>query len=149
MKVLLKKDIQGVGRKNEIKNVSDGYFRNFLMPNGFAVSITEEVRAELEQQTVKKDREMKKRAATVGILQEKLSAKQIVILSKMDETGKLFGSVNAMAIEKELKKSGFDLKELRGKIILSEPLKTKGAHGVPLQFSDGSTALATVIIDKQ
>ena len=82
-------------------------------------------------------------------MQEKLAAHPIIIKGKMDERGRLFGSVNAPAIENNLRSAGFDLSELRGKVMLDEPLKDKGTYQVPLQFSDGARAMATIIIEKQ
>ncbi|MEK7636451.1 MAG: 50S ribosomal protein L9 [Patescibacteria group bacterium] len=149
MKALLKKDIKGVGKKGEIKNVSDGFYRNFLMPKKFAIAITEKVEAELKQETLQKEADHKKRKSSIEILQIELSKKPIIIKGAMDGTGRLFGSVNARTIEKALGEAGYNFSTLHGKIILEEPLKEKGSHKIVIWFSDTIKIECTVIIEKQ
>ena len=138
-----------MGRKGEIKNVSDGFYRNFLMPKEYAVAITEKVEAELKQKTLQEEADRGKRKSSIEVLQTELSKKPIIIKGAMDDTGKLFGSVNARAIEKALAEAGRNLSLLHGKIMLEEPLKEKGAHKVVIRFSDGIKAECVVIIEKQ
>lgn len=149
MKVLLKKDIRGVGRKDEIKNVSDGYFRNFLMPQGLAVPVTESVLHTIEVEKKLKEAAKERNKSTAELLGDDIRAQPLIIKGKMDEKGHLFGSVNAAAIEQELKQKGFDLSKLHGKILLAEPLKEGGTHMVAIQFPEGVKVECAIIIEKQ
>jgi len=149
MKVLLKKDVRGVGRKGEIKNVADGYFRNFLMPHDLALPVTDEVLKKIEGEIKQKEEVRAKNKSVAEKLAENLHNHPIVIKGNMDESGHLFGSINAAAVEKELKKNGFDILKLHGKIMLEEPLKIKGTYTVPVQFPDDVKAECVVIIERQ
>ena len=119
------------------------------MPKEYAVAITEKVEAELKQKTLQEEADRGKRKSSIEVLQTELSKKPIIIKGAMDDTGKLFGSVNARAIEKALAEAGRNLSLLHGKIMLEEPLKEKGAHKVVIRFSDGIKAECVVIIEKQ
>lgn len=149
MKVLLKKDIKGIGRKGDVKNVADGYYRNFLLPQNAAVPVTERVMKKLDAEFKAQELQRAKNISAAEALRDDLRARPITIKGAMDEKGHLFGSVNAVAIEKELKKKGFDLSKLHGKIMLDGHLKEKGTHNVMIQFPEGVHAECTVIIEKQ
>lgn len=149
MRVLLKKDIPGIGKKGEIKNVSDGYFRNFLFPRMLADVATEGILAERKKTIENKEKERASNKKTVEALADTLKKTPLVFKEKMDATGKLFGSINAAAIEKELKKLKIDLEKLHGKIILEEPLKEKGTYAIKIQFLHDIIAECSVVIEKQ
>ena len=149
MKVLLQKDIQGIGRKGEIKNVADGYYRNFLLPKSLALPVNESVYENLEQQKIREEKNKEKRKALIESSFGILDTNIITIKSKVDEKGHMFGSVNALALEKELKKQNIDLLALRGKIHLPHPIKEKGSHAVEIIFEGGEKKFITVIIEKQ
>lgn len=147
IRILLKKDVRGIGRKGEIKNVADGYFRNFLMPHDLALPVTDQVLKKVEEEMKQKETAKAKNKSAAEKLAEKLRDYSITIKSTMDEKGHLFGSVTADIIEQELKKKGFDIKELHGKVVTDKPLKMKGVHRAVLQFPEGVTAECTVIIE--
>lgn len=149
MKVLLKKDIRGIGRKGEIKHVADGYFRNFLMPRELATPVTEHILKKAEDELKQKEADREKNKAAAKNMSEELQKHPLILKEKMDERGRLFGSVNARAIEQGLQKNGFYIRKLHGKIILKEPLKEKGTYQIPIQFPEGITGECTVIIEKQ
>ena len=136
MKVILKEDIKGVGKKNEIINSSDGYARNFLLPKNKAVEANAENMSKLQAQKnatqYKKDVE-KEEAKKVA---DKMSKIMIKIKVKAGENGKIFGGVSAKEIAENLE-TQHSIKVDKKKIELKEPIKTLGMHNVDIKLYDG------------
>lgn len=136
MKVILKEDIKGVGKKNEIINASDGYARNFLLPKNKAVEANAENMSKLQAQKnatqYKKDVE-KEEAKKVA---DKMSKIMIKIKVKAGENGKIFGGVSAKEIAENLE-TQYSIKVDKKKIELKEPIKTLGMHNVDIKLYDG------------
>ncbi len=136
MKVILKQDIKGVGKKDEVINASDGYVRNFLFPKNLAVEANNENMAKLK---AKQDSNQYKRDL------ERENAKQIAktfetitlkIEVKAGENGKIFGGVSAKEISESLEKQ-HNLKIDKKKIELKETIKTLGVHIVNVKLYEG------------
>ena len=136
MKVILKADIKGVGKKNEIINASDGYARNFLFPKQLAVEANAENLSKLQAQKdanqFKKDTE-KEEAKKIA---EKMSKIMVKIKVKSGENGKIFGGVSAKEIAEHLEKE-HDIKVDKKKIDLKETIKTLGIHIVEIKLFEG------------
>ena len=133
MKVIFLKDIKGVGRKGEIKEVNDGYARNALLPKKFA-----EIATNANIEVVKKNNEMKKEAHEAHVVKLKQLAKSLEgtklhFVLKAGAKGELFGSVSEKDIERELKK----FKASDAIVILAHPIKTIGVHAATLDFGEG------------
>ena len=109
MEIILKKDVEGVGFKDDIITVKNGFGRNFLIPNGSAILATpsaKKVLAEnLKQQAVKD----KKIIDDANKIAKKIKALDLKIKSKVGEGNKLFGSVNNINVQNELKDQGIDI----------------------------------------
>ncbi len=109
MEIILKKDVEGVGFKDDIITVKNGFGRNFLIPNGSAILATpsaKKVLAEnLKQQAVKD----KKIIDDANKIAKKIKALDVKIKSKVGEGNKLFGSVNNINVQNELKEQGIDI----------------------------------------
>ena len=109
MEIILKKDVEGVGFKDDIITVKNGFGRNFLIPNGSAILATpsaKKVLAEnLKQQAVKD----KKIIEDANKIAKKIKALDVKIKSKVGEGNKLFGSVNNINVQNELKDQGIDI----------------------------------------
>lgn len=107
MKVIFTKDLKGQGRKGDIKEVSDGYAKNFLISKGYAVIANEENKKILEKTLAenKKEDELNKKKAHE--LKLNLEKEELVFKVKADDNGKVFGSVNAKQIEDKLKELGY------------------------------------------
>ena len=136
MKVILKADIKGVGKKNEIVNASDGYARNFLFPKNLAVEANTEnmskLKAQKEATQFKKDTE-KEEAQKVA---EKLTKIMVKVQVKAGENGKIFGGVSAKDISENLDKQ-YGIKVDKKKIDLKETIKTLGVHNVDVKLYEG------------
>ena len=125
MKVILKQDVKGLGKKEDLVNVSDGYARNFLLPKGLAAEANAAniniMNTKKEAEKTKKDREL----AQARELVKKLKDIEVVIRTKSGENGKLFGSITSKDISDKLK-NDFKLDIDKKKIVLPEPLKSTG-----------------------
>ena len=109
MEIILKKDVEGVGFKDDIVTVKNGFGRNFLIPNGSAILATpsaKKVLAENIKQQVVKD---KKVIDDANKLAKKINSLEIKVKAKVGEGVKLFGSVNNINVQKELAESGVEI----------------------------------------
>ena len=122
MKVIVIKDTKNVGKKGDIKNVSDGYAKNFLIPKGIVMEATDANIRDLER---KKAADAEKRAtdkASAEVLKKKLSEIETVLKTKAGEGGKVFGSVTSKDISDALKEQhGIEID--KKKIVLDTPIK--------------------------
>ena len=136
MKVILKSDIKGVGRKDEIINASDGYARNFLLPKNLAVEANNENISKLKAKNDSKayQKEQEKEAAKKTA--EKLSKIMLKIPVKSGENGKIFGGVSAKEIAECLEKE-YSIKVDKKKIELGETIKTLGVRTVEIKLFEG------------
>jgi len=144
MRVILLQDIENIGKKYDIKEVADGYARNFLIPKGLAKLATEEALLWLETQ---KEIEAKKAEEDLKKVQEIASAiddQEVIIPVKVGEDGQLFESVNVQKIFEKLKELGFNVKKTQ--IELPEPIKELGEFPVKIKFEHNLEAEIKVII---
>ena len=132
MQVILLKHISGVGNPGEIKNVADGYFRNFLLPRALAKPATpasvKEAERIKEAAALKAARSREDFAKLLAAVQEETFA----IARKANEEGHLFGSVTEKDIAEIVREKGYHVGEEH--IRLESPLKTLGIHTIQLQF---------------
>ena len=133
MKLILRSDVDGVGKKGDICDVADGYGRNFLIPKGLAFVAT--AGAEKQAQGMRRSRDVKDAAAR-GAAQEIASTlvpTVITISAKAGGEGKLFGSVTTTDISEAIAaQTGLEID--RRQLHLDEPIKTVGTHTVPAKL---------------
>ncbi len=131
MKVLLKQDVEKLGRKGEVVNVAAGYGRNYLIPRRLAVEVTPENEKLIE---------MERKALLKKIEKEKLSAQELInrlnevrltFRRKAGEKDMIFGSVSAADIKEELEKMGFVVD--KKKILLEEPIRRLGHYTIAVK----------------
>ena len=136
MKVILKADIKGVGKKDEVINASDGYARNFLFPKNLAVEANAEnmskLKAKQDSNAFKKSQE-KEEAQKIA---DKLSKILMKVQVKAGENGKIFGGVSSKEIAENLEKQ-YNIKVDKKKIDLKETIKTLGTHIVDVKLYEG------------
>ncbi len=135
MKVILTKDVKALGKVGEIKEVSDGYAKNYLLKNGLAKLATNANVAENKAQKNAADFHYAEQKKEAQNLAEKLRGKVIRQSIKCGENGKIFGSITAQNISDGLKQIGFDIE--KKKIDLSSPIKTIGIHEVEIKLFQG------------
>ena len=136
MKVILKADIKGVGKKDEVINASDGYARNFLFPKNLAVEANKENMSKLKakQDSAKYQKEQDKEEAMKTA--DKLSKILLKIKVKAGENGKIFGGVSSKEIAQELS-TQYAIQIDKKKIDLKETIKTLGVHNVEIKLFEG------------
>ena len=142
MQVILREDVQNLGRTGDVVSVKDGFARNFLIPKGLAVTATPRNvrRLEHEKRVIgQRDAKRRKDAETV---KEKLDAFSVTIAKRTGEEDKLFGSVTSREISDALKEEGFDID--RKVIQLEQPIKTLGVHSVEIKLAREITATLKV-----
>ena len=133
MEIILKKDVEGVGFKDDIVTVKNGFGRNFLIPNGSAILATpsaKKVLAENIKQQVVKD---KKVIDDANKLAKKINSLEIKIKAKVGEGVKLFGSVNNINVQKELAESGIEI-DKKSIIISGNNIKQTGKYTAKIRL---------------
>src|ERR671916_1050808 len=145
VQVILTQDVEKIGRRGDIVDVSRGYVRNFLVPRNLAEMATpgklEEVRHEMEE-TEERDRRMAERASEIA---EILNKSVITIEARTGEDERLFGSVTAANIASAIERAR-DVRIDRRSIRLDEPIKSLGTHQVPVQVHGDVEASVKVIV---
>ncbi len=136
MKVILKEDVNGKGKKGDLLEVSEGYGRNYLLPRGLAELATADninaKRAQDEARQRKKEQDQLKAKEAA----EKLKVSPVRVPAKGGSGGRLFGAVTSKEISQELKKQyGIDVP--KQKIMLEEPIKTFGVHRIKAKLYQG------------
>ena len=129
MKVIFNVDVRGQGKKGEMKEVSDGYARNYLLPRKLATEATADNINALKLKEKAKAAQMAKEKAQAEENAKKLSGVQVIIRAKAGSGGKLFGAVTSQEISKALKEQ-FDIDIEKNKIVQADPIKSFGAFTV-------------------
>ena len=145
MQVILKQDVEKIGRRGDIIEVSRGYVRNFLVPRGLAEVATpsklEEARRTMEE-SEERDRRLAERAEEIaGVLNKSV----ITIEARTGEDERLFGSVTAANIASAIERAR-DIRIDRRRVKLDEPIKSLGTHQVPIQVHGDVEASVKVIV---
>ena len=146
MKVLLIKDVKSLGKAGEVKEVKDGYGKNFLIGKGFAKHATAEILAQHKEEEILNAKALEDEIALLKILATKLDKAEIIITKKIGQNGHLFGSITkeevALALL-EQHKIEIDKKHITDKLAI----KTVGEHD--LDFKLGHGIHATLHVDVQ
>ncbi len=147
MKVILLKTISNLGQVGDVKNVSDGFARNYLIPSGLVRVATEKTMKELENSKIRKEKESKNKGKKFKILAKKLDNIKIIIKAKADDKKTIFGSVNSQKIAEELLNRGY---EVESKYIkLEQPIKVLGYYDIMIDFGSGVMAKIGVTIIRE
>ncbi len=133
MKVILSKDVAGTGKAGEVKDVADGYARNFLIPRKLAVPASAGALKGVEQRKAAESQKAAKEEAAAQALAERLTAAPVVVTAKVGDQGRLYGSITSADIAEQLSKAigqPFD----RRMIQLDEPIRQLGSFEVPVRL---------------
>jgi large subunit ribosomal protein L9 len=132
MKVILREDVENLGRGGELVDVKPGYGRNYLLPRGLAVVANPKNIREIEHQKAVASAKAAKMKASAEALAKRLSDTPLTVKRKAGEQDKLFGSVTAMDLAEALAQRGLAID--RRSIDLGEPIKTLGDFEVPVKL---------------
>ena len=147
MKVILLQDIENIGKKGDIKNVTNGHARNFLFPKKLAKIATKEAVEESEKQKELEEKKAEEELKTTQEIVEKIDGLEIEIPVKVDEEGKLYGSINEVEISKILESKGFNIKKKQIKI--PQPIKEIGEYQATVLFDHNLEADVKLIITEE
>lgn len=142
MEILLKENVESLGKRGDRVNVAKGYFRNYLSPRGLAVLATEGNLRALAEESRIRARKDRKHVAAAQELRGRLDGLRLQFKGQITEDGRLYGSVNAQAIARELEGRGFAIEP--GQIELAEHLKELGEHAVVVRLHRGEGVEATL-----
>jgi len=148
MEVLLLKDVEQLGSAGEIKRVADGYARNYLFPQGWAVLATP---GAIKQAQLQREAERKRQAKALSeaqALAQQLDGLTVTFQARAGESDRLYGSITSANIAEKLEEQvGQEID--RRKLDLEEPLKELGTHAVTLRLAPGAEAKITVVIERE
>lgn len=145
MKVILKQDIKGVGKKDQVINAADGYAKNYLFPKNLAVPADtgnmNNLKAKQTSESFRRGEDLKASQA----LAEKMKDMTIEFKVKAGENGRLFGAITAKEIAEALKKE-HDIVVDKKKIMLAESIKVAGVTKVEIKLNEGVIAKLSVMV---
>lgn len=139
MKVILKQDIKGVGKKDQIINANDGYARNYLFPKKLAVPADKENMINLESKKASQEHKKDIEKQVAQEIAKKIEGILLKLPVKSGENGKVFGSVTSKEISQNLDKQ-YNIKIDKKKINLEEPIKTLGNFTIEIKLYDNIIA---------
>ena len=140
MEIILKEDIAGLGYKNDIVKVKDGYGRNYLIPQGKAVIATESAKKVLAENERQRAHKLAKIKADAEALAAKLNGVKVSISAKVNEDGTIFGGVGAAKVAEALAAKGF---EIDRKVIAAETVKAVGEYTATINLHKEVKATVT------
>lgn len=146
MKIILLQDIKDLGEKGDIKDVKNGYGRNFLIRKNLAQIATPQLEKQLmfQKERLEKDvAELKQKSLAI---KEKLEKTQLTFKTKIGKSGKAFGSITPFKILAELEKKGIGLKKEQ---ILTEPIKTLGKNKIKIKLPQGIETEIDIMIEPE
>ena len=142
MEILLRKDVEKLGKAGDILTVADGYARNFLFPHKIATPVTEENLRRLDADRRRADREAEKRRRALIELGKRLESVSCTIAAQATDSGTLFGSVAAPQIAEALREEGFEISD--DAIRLEHPIKETGVYAIEVHLAPDIIATTRV-----
>ena len=147
MKVILLKDIKNIGKKWDVKHVSDGYARNYLMPKGMARLASQDALDELDDELRQREMIATEELGATQAIAEGLDGLDVYVRVKADENGTVYGGVSAKTIAKALADMGVTVEEKA--IKLPEPIKEIGEYQVTIELEYGLEAEVKLIVESE
>ena len=148
MKVILKQDVKNLGKIGEIKEVSDGYARNFLIPKGLADEATTNRLKETQEKNTREAKRKDKEKADAEEVKKRLDGKIVKIKAKAGTGDKLFGAVTSREIAEILQKE-FSLSLDKKKIEMGEAIKHLGQYKIKIKIYPSIQAEVKVIVEAE
>lgn len=145
MRVILQKDIPNLGEAGDIKDVTKGYARNFLLPRKLVILASEGSKQALQHQQKLIEIKKEKRKKQQEKLLDALSNLELSIPAYAGEEGKLFGSITSMDVAKKLAELGYEID--KRKIQIADPIKQLGEYTVAIKLDDGMAAEVKINVE--
>jgi large subunit ribosomal protein L9 len=147
MKVIFLQDVKGQGKKGEVKEVSEGYARNYLFPRGLATEASKGNLKTLEVRKQSEERRKQQEKEEAEKLGKRLEQMTVVIRAKAGEGGRLFGAITSKQVAEALAKEGIEID--KRKIELEEPIRTLGVTKVPVKLHPQVRATLSVQVAEE
>jgi len=144
MKVILIQDVENVGKKYEVKEVKDGYARNFLIPQNLAKLANQKNLKWLEQQKEVAEKEVEEDLKKSQEVASRLDDEEVTMVVKVGDEGQLFESINTQKISDKLKEMGFAIKKTQ--INLKDPIKELGEFQIKITLDHNLEVEITLIV---
>ena len=145
MKVILTEDVNPLGKSGELRDVTNGYARNYLIPQKLAVPASGGAYRAWQHDIASREEQRKKERAEAEIAATRIASTTLTLGVKVGEGGKLYGSITAKDIADALARRGIDID--RHRIDLDEPLRQLGTYKVAIRVSQGLTPEVTVAVE--
>jgi large subunit ribosomal protein L9 len=142
MRVILIRDVPSLGRSGEVREVKDGYARNYLLPRGLAAPATERNLESLAHTREAAQQREARALREASALKQRLESLVVEVRARAGEEGRLFGSVTAQDIAEAVTRKGVEVSKKQ--VDLAEPIKTAGFYKVPIRLHHGQTAMVEV-----
>ena len=147
MELILRDDVEKVGRRGDVVKVKDGYARNFLLPRGLGMPVTAANKAMIDKEKKAHEARLAKEKAEFESLAARISGLRFVAPRKVGESDVLYGSVTASDIAEFLKAKGIEID--KRKVYLDEPIKHLGEHEVKVRLHPELTASVRLLVTKE
>ncbi|NLX35692.1 MAG: 50S ribosomal protein L9 [Chloroflexi bacterium] len=145
MQVILIKDVNRLGKAGEVKNVADGYARNYLLARGLAVIATESALKEFAAREEEQRRQNERERATAQQRAQQLGDIELAFTAKVGESERLYGSITSADIARALEAQLGEPVDRR-KVLLSDPIRELGRHKVQVRLHPDVTITVTAIV---
>lgn len=148
MKVYLKRDVHGVGKAGDVKNVSDGYARNFLIPKGLAVTASDVLLQDVQNRQQSDAARATRRKEHAEQIAAKLTANPVRLKAKAGDTGRLYGSITNADVAKGISKiigEDFDKRQ----VLMERPIRETGKFSVDLKLDEGVRSQVQVVVESE
>ncbi len=145
MKVILTADVSSIGKSGEMKNVADGYARNFLIPQNLAVPASGGAFRAWQHDVASREEKRRREREEGEIYAQRISSTTLTMGVKVGEGGKLYGSITAKDIAEALGRRGIVVD--RHKVDLEEPLKSLGTYKVAIKVFSGLAPEVTIVVE--
>jgi large subunit ribosomal protein L9 len=147
MELILREDVSTLGRRGDVVKVADGYGRNYLLPRGLAMIVTESNKAMIEKEKKAHAARMAKEKAEFETLAGRISGLRFIAPRKVGENDVLYGSVTAGDVAEFLKAKGVEID--KRKVQLDDPIKTLGEHEVKIRLHPEVSATLKLLVTKE
>ena len=144
MRIILLQDVENLGKKYDVKEVADGYARNFLIPKKLAKLGTKKALEALEKQKEIIAKEAEKELKTTQAVISQFEGQEIELTAKLKKDGTIYGSITEAKLKEALKKKGLDIK--KAKVKVKAPIEKAGEHSITIVFDHGLEAEVKVIV---
>ena len=147
MEIILREDVDKLGRRGDVVKVAEGYGRNFLLPRGLAMAVTDSNKAMIAKERKAHEAKLAKEKAEFEAVAQKIASLRFVAPRKVGENDVLYGSVTSGDIAEFLKGKGVEID--KRKVVLDEPIKRLGDHEVKIKLHPDVVATLKLMVSKE